>query len=212
MSAFVTGDKEIDRVLAGIQSGAVQKIMRPAISAGLRVATKAMKAAVPANMKDAKKAIGSRFNKSQRNGELMAKAGAGVGMKANRMPGPLKPVQAFAKGGKVGKLVQFYAKGGPVKAACMAKGGKAKSGGKKVIMGTAKEAADVMNALKSVKKPMTPPPGLATASPMMNPRMGAPRKKGGTVRKKMAAGGAARVRLHEPTPKPIKKVPYINGD
>lgn len=130
----------------------------------------------------------------------------GVGMKANRMPGPLKPVQAFAKGGKVqGKLVQFYAKGGAVKCAKGGKVGKAK-GGKKVVMGTMKEAADVVNALKAVKKPMAPPPGLAAASPMA-----APMKKGGKV-KKMAAGGSAKVRLKEPMPKPIKKVPYIDGD
>lgn len=135
-----------------------------------------------------------------------------IGMKANRMPGPLKPVQAFAKGGKVsGKLVQFYAKGGAVK--CMAKGGKAKSGAKKV-MGTVKEAKQIIGALKAAKKPMTPPPGLAGASPMTAP-MGAgvppPMKKGGKV-KKLAMGGAAKSRLKEPMPKPIKKVPYVNGD
>lgn len=33
--------------------------------------------------------------------------------------------------------------------------------------------------------------------------------KGGKV--KMAAGGAAKVRKASPTPKPIKKVPYVNG-
>lgn len=142
----------------------------------------------------------------------------GIGMKANRMPGPLKPVQAFAKGGAA-KLVQFYAKGGAVKdAKCMAKGGKAK-GGKKVVMGTMKEAADVMNALKSVKKPMTPPPGLGASSPMVNPRMAAPpmppgqapmMKKGGKV-KRLAAGGAAKVRKSSPMPDKIKKVPYVNG-
>ncbi len=84
MPVVLTGDKEIDRILAGIQSKAVQQIMRPAISAGLRVATRAMKAAVPANMKDARKAIGSRFGKG-RAGTIVAKAGAGVGMKAKRI-------------------------------------------------------------------------------------------------------------------------------
>lgn len=82
---LVTGDKAIDKILASMEAGAVKKVMRPAISAGLRAAAKAMKAAVPANMKDAKKAIGSRFGKSQRTGTVMAKAGAAVGMKAKRI-------------------------------------------------------------------------------------------------------------------------------
>lgn len=85
MTAFLTGDKELDKLLTDMQVGAVKKIMRPAIAAGLRVSAKAMKAAVPANMKSAKKAIGSRFNKSKRTGEVMAKAGAGVGMKAAKI-------------------------------------------------------------------------------------------------------------------------------
>ena len=128
----------------------------------------------------------------------------GYGMKANRMPGPLKPVQAFAKGGKVqGKLVQFYAKGGAVKCA---KGGKIKSP-TKTVRGSVKEAKEIMGALKSVKKPASPPPGLAAASPMMPPM-----KKGGKVaRKKMAAGGAAKTRLSEPKPDKIKKVTPRGG-
>lgn len=81
MAAFVTGDRALDRKLAELSAGAVKKVMKPAIAAGLRVSAKAMKAAVPGNMKSAKKAIGSRFNKSPRNGTVMAKAGAGVGMK-----------------------------------------------------------------------------------------------------------------------------------
>lgn len=85
MPAIITGDKALDKVLANLQAGAEKKVMKPAIAAGLRVAAKAMKAAVPANMKDAKKAIGSRFNKSRRTGEVMAKAGAGVGMKAAKI-------------------------------------------------------------------------------------------------------------------------------
>jgi hypothetical protein len=100
---YVTGDKAIDRVLEAMQAGAVKKIMRPAIAAGLRVSAKAMKAAVPANMKDAKKAIGSRFNKSKRTGELMAKAGAGVGSigkKKNREKAEEK--QKLKRGGRPG--------------------------------------------------------------------------------------------------------------
>lgn len=127
----------------------------------------------------------------------------GYGMKATRVPAPGKPdVQVFAKGGKVGKLVQFYAKGGPVRAC--AKGGKIKASAKKsVIKGTAKEAADIIGALKSAKKPASPPPGIGMP-PMM--------KKGGKVaRKKMAAGGAARVRLKEPKPNKIDKVNYPRG-
>lgn len=83
MGALVTGDRAIDKKLAALadQQKLIKKIVRPAIAAGLRVAAKAMKAAVPANMKDAKKSIGSRFGKSQRTGTVMAKAGAAVGMK-----------------------------------------------------------------------------------------------------------------------------------
>ncbi len=85
MAATVTGDIELDRVLKIIQNDFVAKAMRPAMSAGLREGVKHMKAAVPAPFKDAKKALGWRFNKSRRNGELMAKAGAGVGMKSKQI-------------------------------------------------------------------------------------------------------------------------------
>ncbi len=84
MPVVLTGDKELDRKLAALSAGAENKIMRPAVAAGLRVAARAMKAAVPANMKDARKAIGSRFGKG-RAGTIIAKAGAGVGMKAAKI-------------------------------------------------------------------------------------------------------------------------------
>jgi hypothetical protein len=81
----VTGNEELDRVLRIIQNDFVAKAMKPAMSAGLRTGVKFMKAAVPAPFKDAKKALGWRFNKSKRNGELMAKAGAAVGMKTKQI-------------------------------------------------------------------------------------------------------------------------------
>ncbi len=85
MGAIVTGDRELDKKLATMSDKAQKKVLKPAIAAGLRVEAKAMKAAIPANMKDAKKAIGSRFNKSKRNGEEMAKVGAGVGIKSAKI-------------------------------------------------------------------------------------------------------------------------------
>lgn len=101
MGALVTGDKELDKKLAELIEGAEKKIMRPAVAGGLRVAAKAMKAAVPSNMKDAKKAIGSRFNKSKRTGEVMAKAGAAVGMKAAKIAKQAEK-QGKQRGGRPG--------------------------------------------------------------------------------------------------------------
>ncbi len=98
MPALLTGDVALDRKLKNMEAGAVKKVMKPAISAGLRVAAKAMKAAVPANMKDAKKAIGSRFGKSKRNGEVMAKAGAAVGIKAAKIGKDIEKQKAKRSG------------------------------------------------------------------------------------------------------------------
>lgn len=85
MGATVTGQVELERVLATIAAQSTNAILRPAFAAGLKVASKAMQAAVPAQFKDAKKGIGSRFNKSRRTNEVMAKAGAGVGIKAAKI-------------------------------------------------------------------------------------------------------------------------------
>lgn len=171
-----------------------------------------------------------------------------VGMKAKMVPGPLPPVRAFAKGGKVQeKLVQFYAKGGAVKKAGpdaklyknqvkekgplgkseIGKGNMAKTSKQAVqgfskggipsgksaatkVMGTIGEAKKVMRALKSMKRPLTRPPGLVAASPLANPAVPPPMKRGGKV-KCLAAGGAAKVRRSSPKPNKIDMVNYPRG-
>lgn len=74
-----------------------------------------------------------------------------------------------------------FAKGGAVKA--FAKGGAVKH-------------ADAKQDKKMIKK--------------MVDKKCTKKAKGGKV-KKMAAGGVAKERRNSPTPKPIKKVPYVNG-
>ena len=84
MSAFVTGDKEIDRKLADLKQSAQNKVARPSLTKGARLSAKAMKAAVPANLKDAKKAIGFKV-KVKGSDQIIAKAGAAVGVKKSRL-------------------------------------------------------------------------------------------------------------------------------
>lgn len=78
--AFVTGDKQLDRRLKHLQKKGAKKAVASGMRKGLRVIVKGIKSEIPANMKDAKKLIGSRFGKTRNSGgELVAKAGAAVG-------------------------------------------------------------------------------------------------------------------------------------
>jgi len=81
----ITGDRTLDRKLKSIANKTAKKAMRAGVRAGLGVIVKAIKSEVPANMKDAKRAIGSRFGKNKTSGVVEAKAGAGVGIKFKKI-------------------------------------------------------------------------------------------------------------------------------
>lgn len=81
---FVTGDVQIDRKLRELKQSAQNKIARPALTKAARLSAKAMKSEVPANLKDAKRAIGYKV-KVKGTEEIVAKAGAGVGIKRSKL-------------------------------------------------------------------------------------------------------------------------------
>lgn len=78
---LITGDKELDAKLESLKVGAANKIARPAMMKAARLLLKKIKADVPANYKNLKRAMGmavdqkgGRFKDEQR-----AKVGAAVG-------------------------------------------------------------------------------------------------------------------------------------
>ncbi len=85
--AIVTGDKQLEKRMAALSGKELRAASRKAIGKGLRIVAKAMKAEVPSPYKDAKKAIGSRFNKKggPNRDQVQAKAGAGVGISKKAM-------------------------------------------------------------------------------------------------------------------------------
>lgn len=80
-SRILTGDKEIDRKLERLKTGVANKIVRRGMTKALRLITKGIKSEVPSPYKDAKRAIGYRFDKKggASRDQVRAKAGAGVG-------------------------------------------------------------------------------------------------------------------------------------
>jgi hypothetical protein len=79
---ILTGDKKLDAKLNRLKTvGAHNRIVRPAMTKALRILVRAIKAQVPSQYKDAKRTIGSVFNKKggMSRKETQAKAGAGVG-------------------------------------------------------------------------------------------------------------------------------------
>ncbi|MSR60295.1 MAG: hypothetical protein EXS05_22085 [Planctomycetaceae bacterium] len=87
MSATVTGLPELDRKLKDLADKTVNKAMRAGFGAGLRVIVKGIKSEVPAQYKDAKRAIGGRIDKKggANRDEVRARAGVGVGMKKEKI-------------------------------------------------------------------------------------------------------------------------------
>lgn len=81
MTSPITGADEILKKLENLGTKSAKKIARSAINKGLRIVTKSMKTEVPAQYKDAKRAIGSRFDKKggENKDEVRAKAGVAVG-------------------------------------------------------------------------------------------------------------------------------------
>lgn len=78
---ILTGIDELDKTLSKMKLGAANKIARPAVKKGGGVLLKNMKAAVPSNLKDAKRALGmvvdSKGGPTRK--EPRAKVGVAVG-------------------------------------------------------------------------------------------------------------------------------------
>jgi len=98
---IITGDKELNALLQRLPVAVEKKIARQALSQALTIEVKAMKAAVPANMKDARQAIGKRLGKNKRKGIIEAKAGAAVGFnksKTKKIEGKIEAKRAGKPG------------------------------------------------------------------------------------------------------------------
>lgn len=78
----VVGDSELQAAIQEITSGMVDKIAPAGIRGYLRVASKAIKAEIPSQYKEARKGIGWRFRKKDkwRKGRVTAKVGNRVGV------------------------------------------------------------------------------------------------------------------------------------
>jgi hypothetical protein len=74
---ILTGDKEIDKILAGIgEVGRANRVARSGLSKAIRVIVKGMKSEVPSSAKSVKKAIKGYVRKNKRKGFTEAKVGA----------------------------------------------------------------------------------------------------------------------------------------
>ena len=78
---LLTGIAELDKKLEGLKIGAANKIARPALTKAARFLLKKMKADVPADKKDVKRALGMRVDAKggKSKDQQRAKVGAAVG-------------------------------------------------------------------------------------------------------------------------------------
>lgn len=102
--AAVTGITEINRKLQSLQSRITEPYLRKATTKGMRVIVNGIKSEVPANLKDAKRAIGMSIKK-EGDSKISAKAGAGVGK-------PTKAQNKAAKERAAGNTLKHIGKGG----------------------------------------------------------------------------------------------------
>lgn len=82
---LVTGHKEIDAALRRLKVGAANKMVRPGLAKAVRLVAKEIKAKIPSPYKNAKRAIGGKVDKKGKGNQFRAKAGAAVGMKAEKV-------------------------------------------------------------------------------------------------------------------------------
>lgn len=80
MTVSLTGDKALDRAFKRLGDKVAKKVAAQGIRAGLRIIAKGIKSEIPGHMKEARKAIGTRF-KRKKTGETKAIVGGGVGKK-----------------------------------------------------------------------------------------------------------------------------------
>ncbi len=104
---IVTGDKEINRRLQRLQLSVVEHngIVRKAMNKALPIVVRSMRAHVPSQYKDAKRAIGSVNKLSRKRGVHESKAGAGVGKAYHAIPSGSRPKGRLGIGGR--NLVWF---------------------------------------------------------------------------------------------------------
>lgn len=82
----VTGVRELDKALAEMKRGAVNRVMRPALNKAAKYSAARVKETIPGRYKTIRAAIGYRALKSRHNsGFVGAKVGAAVGKKRKRM-------------------------------------------------------------------------------------------------------------------------------
>lgn len=104
-SISITGDKELDLMFRRLAEKAAKNVAFAGIRAGMRVIVKGIKSEIPPHMKEAKKAIGSRFkrNTGKKDGVVQAKVGAAVGKKKSVQAAAAKKAKAtHGKGKKPG--------------------------------------------------------------------------------------------------------------
>jgi len=84
MPRLLTGDKALNRKFKRLADKAAKKVSAQGIRAGMRAIVKGIKSEIPPHMKEARKAIGSRFKRSKK-GVITAKVGGGVGKKKEKI-------------------------------------------------------------------------------------------------------------------------------
>lgn len=105
MAVTITGDKKLDAKLKLLGDKTARKVSAAGIRSGMRIIVKGIKSEIPGHMKEARKAIGSRFKRNTRKGDgiVMAKIGAAVGMKKAKQKAAGARVKAtHGKGKKPG--------------------------------------------------------------------------------------------------------------
>lgn len=98
MGISVDGIANLDRRLKTLAVRVQKKLVRNALTAGLRIVAKAIKREVPSKWKAGRRAVGQSV-KVDKSGLLVGKAGVGVGMKRRRA----EKINATAKAKRAGK-------------------------------------------------------------------------------------------------------------
>jgi len=85
MTAFVTGDKELDRRLQTVKGSIVRRVVVKGIRAGMAEVRDAIRSEVP--HRSVRRAIASRFRKRKGSNSYRAVVGGGVGKRNKRRGG-----------------------------------------------------------------------------------------------------------------------------
>lgn len=104
MGISVDGIANLDRRLKTLAVRVQKKLVRNALTAGMRIVAKAIKREVPSKWKAGRRAVGQsvKVDKYDKPGQLTGKAGVGVGMKRTKLQKLNAAAKARGRGHKKG--------------------------------------------------------------------------------------------------------------